>query len=158
MSIETLLFGPKQRSTAYSARQLRDKLSRMRVGMASLLPAGTTMAFMRAVKLTREQIIEAIDCELAAFEAFDRLLITVQEQRMQLTARLPLLATAVRDLTLSLAAHVGPAPALRQALGLAPGKKPRRLKPDERLEATAKLRETRKQNRTSEKLRRRRRR
>jgi hypothetical protein len=157
MALETLLFGSKDTRTSYSPRQLRDKLASMRAGLASQLSKGQLLFVIGGSRVSKEQILAAIDEELAAFAAFDRLLIHVAVQRKALLARLPLLATVIRDLSLALATFVGPNPALRKALGIAPGKKPRRLKPAERLEATAKLNATRKRNRTDAESRKKRR-
>lgn len=157
MALETLLFGSKDTRTAYSPRQLRDKLAFMRAGMASQLPKGQLIPFTKGSRLSKEQILAAIDEELAAFAAFDRLLIQVATQRKALLARLPLLSTVIRDLSQALATFLGPNPALRKAFGIAPGKKPRRLKPAERLAATVKLNATRKRNRTDAESRKKRR-
>ena len=154
MPIETLIHGSKQQRTAYTQRQLRNKLERIRAGLAHVLPKGTRLMFPGNVQLTREEVIAAIDSELATYAAFDALLNTVQVQRRALTGRLPLLATALGELSHAIVNVVGRAPALRQ-FGLTPGKKPRRLKPEERMASTEKLRATRRRNGTSAKPKRR---
>lgn len=154
--IETLIFGHPKRRTTYSQRQLRDKLAILRAGVANALPDGTALAFTGGVRLTKAQVLGAIDSELATFAAFDALLINVKSQRETLAGRLPLLATAIESLSVSLRTFAGPSQVRRQSFGLAPGKKPRKLKPEERLAATEKLRATRKRNGTASKKPRRR--
>ncbi len=157
MALETILLRPAISRTSYSARQLRDALARLRQGMALQMPAGHVVLFPKRVTRTREQVLTAIDEELAAFAAFDRLLIDVAVQRQALWARLPILATVIQDLGDALKAFAGRNPPLREALGIAPGKKPRKLKVGERLAATIKLNATRQRNGTAAKKPRRRR-
>ena len=151
MPIEQLLFGHPTPRTSYSVRQLRDTLTSLRNGIAGRLPADTQLAFLRGTTRTRAQVLDAIDSELAAFAAFDVLLIKVKQDRLALQKRLPLMAAAIGVLRQALGLHVGPEPHLRKAIGLAPKKKPRKLKPEERMEATLKLRATRARNGTATK-------
>ena len=67
---------------------------------------------------------------------------------------MPLLATALGELSHAILNVIGREPTLRQ-FGLTPGKKPRRLKPEERMASTENLRATRLRNGTSAKSRRR---
>jgi hypothetical protein len=156
MTIESLLDPPLQTRTSYSPRQLRDRLATLREGMALHLPKDGRLGFVKNRLVPKQQLIAAIDAELAAFEAFDRLLVQVMQQRRQLQSRLPALATAVEQLSRALKYYGGTNRPLRRALGVAPGKKRRKLKPAERLAATVKLNLTRARTGTAAKKRRKR--
>ena len=76
-------------------------------------------------------------------------MLQVAQARQTIEGRLPVLAEAIQQFSSVLKFFAGNDSALRKRLGVAPGKKRRRLRPAERVLVTAKLNATRKRNGTA---------